>query len=149
MLNMNSESHDTPNKERYSFTLPPELVNRVDKTRQRLEDNKNVSINRSMIVREALTNWLDHRSEEENLDGDGLAINSYIYDLHDSRVVEELSLVKHDYEEIISSTLNVHFSHHQRFEINICKGSFSKIKVLADRLRGIKELKSLSVNYFQ
>jgi len=140
---MNSESHDTPNKERYSFTLPPELVDRVDLSRQ------NLSMNRSMIVREALTHWLGHRSEIETLSGTGLAVNSYIYDIHEARVIEELSGVKHDYEQEIYSTLNIHFSHHERFEINICKGDLSKIKSLSDRLREIKELKSLTVNYFQ
>ncbi|MFV2015788.1 MAG: hypothetical protein ACC656_10190, partial [Candidatus Heimdallarchaeota archaeon] len=73
----------------------------------------------------------------------------YIYDIHEARVIEELSSVKHDYEQEIYSTLNIHFSHHERFEINICKGDLSKIKSLSDRLREIKELKSLTVNYFQ
>ncbi|MHA2099446.1 MAG: CopG family ribbon-helix-helix protein [Candidatus Kariarchaeaceae archaeon] len=140
---MNSEAHDLPKKERYSFTLPPELVNKVDMK------GKNLSMNRSMIVREALTHWLDHRNQQEGLEGEGTAFSSYIYDIHETRVVEEISLVKHDYEQEIGSTLNAHFSHHERFEINICKGDLGRIKEMIDRLRGIKELKSLSVNYFQ
>lgn len=140
-MDMNSESHNIPNKERYSFTLPPDLIKKVD--------NLELKMNRSMIVREALTHWLEHRSQIDTLSGDGLALNSYIYDIHETRVIEELSNVKHDFEKEISSTLNIHFSHHERFEINICKGDLGKIKSLSDRLREIKELKSLTVNYFQ
>lgn len=140
---MNSESHDMPIKERYSFTLPPDLVSKVDKT------GKDLGMNRSMMVREALTHWLEHRTQADSIIGNGLAISSYIYDLHESRVVEDIIKVRHDFEKEISSTLNVYFSHHERFEINICKGDMTRIKELSDHLRSIKELKSFTVNYFQ
>lgn len=140
---MNSESHEIPIKERYSFTLPPDLVSKVDEARNKL------GMNRSMIVREALTHWLEHRTQAESMEGKGLAITSYIFDLHENRVVEDITKTRHDFEEEISSTLNVYFSHHERFEINICKGEMKRIKELSDRLRSIKELKSFTVNYFQ
>ena len=130
-------------KERFTFTLPPVLVKKVDKVRETLQ------INRSMVVREALSHWLEHRIQDEDIEASGLAIFSYIFDHHEQGVVNCLVKIRHDFEEELSSSFNFHISHHRRIEICICKGDFDQLKQLANRIRQIKGIESFSENYFQ
>lgn len=106
-------------------------------------------MNRSMVVREALSHWLEHRTKNINISGDGLAVLSYIYDHHEEKVLTEIMKVQHDYETFIISTISVSISHHQKFEFNVCKGNLNKIKQIVDELRKIKGIFTFTENYYQ
>ena len=67
VINM-SKKGDRENLERYSFTLPYGLINKIDEAKEHLE------INRSMVVREALTHWLEHRTKVLDIKGMGLGL---------------------------------------------------------------------------
>ncbi len=127
--------------ERYSFTLPPILINKIDKIREQLK------INRSMVVREALNHWLEHRNKEIQLNGKGIAIISYTYDHHELRLVEELLSKQHDFYEFIQNTTHIHLSHNNCFEIIVCKGELNQIIKLANSLRQIKGINDIRDNY--
>ena len=135
-----NEQHSSPLK-RYSFTLPPNIVDAVDSASDLL------GMNRSMIVREALTSWLSAQIGSKDLRGTGVGIISYIYDHHDASVVTELMHVQHDHEEVITSTTHIHLSHSSCFEIVICKGELRAIKSLGDLIRSIKGVKYFSSNF--
>ena len=135
------EDHYSENLQRYSFTIPRELIESVDDFSNKLR------INRSMAVREALSHWVDHNTKSIHLDGVGVAVISYIYDHHDSRILSELMERQHTFDEIVQSSTHVHLSHTYCFEITICKGELQKIKDLANGMRSIKGINSFYINY--
>lgn len=144
---MNSEPNDLSIKgdhgksdqlQRFSFTLQTSLIEDIDRL------GKSLNMNKSMIVREALSNWINDRTKtEKNSLGEGVALISYIFDHHDSRVVSELMHTQHQYEGLISSSTHVHLSHIKCFEIAILKGNLENIKALNNKMRGIKGISSL------
>ena len=123
------------NLERYSFTLDSDIIDRIDKISQSLEEKK--KWNRSMIVREALSKWISDNTEELGT-GPGIGISSYIYNHHDNRVVSDIMNIQHDKDEIISSTTHIHLDHKKCFEIVILKGDLDELKRLNDSMRSIK-----------
>ncbi len=126
---------------RFSFTLPPDLIEKVD------EASGEVGMNRSQIVREALTHWLNHTITDQNLHGKGIAVIHFEYDHEDMRVVENIMKVQHGYERIITSTTHVHLSHSRCFELVICRGELCDIKEMAKQLRSIKGIMAFFVNF--
>jgi CopG family nickel-responsive transcriptional regulator len=98
-----------------------------------------------MVVREALSSWINNRTRiEKDIHGDGVALTSYIYDHHDTRVMSDLMHTQHEYESLISSSTHVHLSHTKCFEIVILKGELKSVKELNNKLRGVKGISSLS-----
>ena len=150
-MSSEDDDHDSIVKQRYSFTLPPELISKLDLI------GDEIGMNRSMIVREALTHWIEHRVKESKIPVDdkgkpvlkeGLSIFNYIYDHHDTSIVSLIMKVHHDYESEVNSVLSVQISHHKKFELIVCKGGYDKLKAIANRMRKIKELQSFTENYF-
>ena len=123
---------------RYSFTLPNNLVDELERFGQILK------MNRSMIVREAVSKWILDNTKKFELAGQGIGVSSYIYNHHDSRVVSDLMSVQHDREEIISSTTHIHLNHEQCFEIVVLKGDLPALRELNDALRSVKGLSFFS-----
>jgi len=137
---MGSE-HDTENLQRFSFTIPRNLIESVDNLIE------NTDSNRSMVVREALSHWVDHNLKITNINGKGIATISYVYNHHETRVLSELMETQHSFDNIIQTTSHVHLNHNECFEINICKGDLSKIKTMAEIIRSIKGLQSFYMNF--
>lgn len=131
-------SEKSENLERYSFTLSTTLIEEIGKIGESLK------MNRSMVVREALSNWIIENTKKLNLKGDGIGITSYMYNHHDSRVVSELMSTQHDFEDVISSTTHIHLDHQRCLENVISKGVLVKIKELNDNLRNIKGISFFS-----
>lgn len=143
-MSSEDDDHDSIVKQRYSFTLPPELISKLDLI------GEEIGMNRSMIVREALTHWIEHRIKESEIPvgNEGLSIFNYIYDHHDTSIVSLILKVHHDYETEVNSVLSVQISHHKKFELIVCKGGYDRLKAIANRMRQIKELQSFTENYF-
>ncbi|MHA1991316.1 MAG: nickel-responsive transcriptional regulator NikR [Candidatus Hodarchaeales archaeon] len=145
---MNSKSNNSTLKEdslkndqlqRFSFTLQNNLIDDIDRI------GKSLNMNRSMVVREALSSWINNRTKvEKDIHGEGVALTSYMYDHHDTRVLSDLMHTQHEYEGLISSSTHVHLSHTKCFEIVILKGDLKSIKELNNKLRGVKGISSLS-----
>ena len=126
------------NLARYSFTLPKSLIEDVEKFGQSLD------MNRSQIVREAISQWILDNTKKLDSTGPGIGISSYIYNHHDSRVVADIMNIQHNYDDIISSTTHIHLDHNNCFEMAILKGDIPKLKSLNDSLRSIKGLSFFS-----
>ena len=137
-------SKDDQVLDRYSFTLPSSLIDRIDTTRSSMKKK----MNRSQIVREALDHWQLHRSQESELIGEGICTISYLFDHHMTRVVQELTSAQHSYESVIINNIHYHLSHNQCLEIITCKGGFSEIIKLENELRAVKGIGKLLANYF-
>ena len=139
------DSHDKEHAEsesfeRYTFTLPPSLIEKIDSNALKK------AMNRSQVVREALNTWL---SEELKDDFDrnvpSVSILSYIYDHHDTRVVQDILHSQHEFDEIILSSTHIHLSHTECFEIVVAKGTITKINKLSDSIRSVKGLNNFRI----
>ena len=127
--------------ERFTFTLPPDLVEAVEKEASKM------GMNRSMVVREALAAWIAEQAAKKNMQGPGMAVITYFYSHHDASTVRSLLALQHDYEEEIISTTHMHISHDLCFETILCKGDLMKLCDLADSLRSSKGISSLNDYY--
>lgn len=136
-----TDKHDPEILERYSFTLPPRLINAVDTTRERMK------ISRSMSVRKALKHWLDHAVEEVNLEGNGIAVINYTFDHHEVRVVEDLSKAQHHLPIEILSINHMHIAHQACVEVITAKGRLQDLKMLVDAIKKIKGVRSVKSSY--
>ncbi|MHA1984985.1 MAG: nickel-responsive transcriptional regulator NikR [Candidatus Hodarchaeales archaeon] len=134
------EDHNKDDQlQRFSFTLQKNLIDDIDRI------GKSLSMNRSMVVREALSSWINNRTKvEKEILGKGVALTSYIYDHHDTRVVSDLMHTQHEFEGLISSSTHVHLSHTKCFEIVILKGDLKNVKELNNKLRTVKGISSLT-----
>ena len=101
-------------------------------------------MNRSQIVREALSKWIQENTKKVETKGTGVGISSYMYNHHDSRVVSDIMNVQHGYDDIISSTTHIHLDHNNCFEMAILKGDIESLKTLNNSLRSIKGLSFFS-----
>ncbi len=124
--------------ERYSFTLPNNLIDEIERI------GHSLNMNRSMIVREALSSWILSNTKKLDYTGPGIGISSYMYNHNDNRVVSDIMNVQHDSDEIISSTTHIHLDHEKCFEVAILKGNLPQLKSLNDTLRSIKGLSFFS-----
>ena len=136
--NIEDIQEKSDNLERYSFTLPNNLIDEIEKIGESLK------MNRSMVVREAIADWILANTKKLDLIGEGIGISSYIYNHHDSRVLGDLMEKQHNQEDVISSTTHIHLDHERCFEIIILKGELSKLKLLSENLRSIKGLSFFS-----
>ncbi|MHA2502403.1 MAG: nickel-responsive transcriptional regulator NikR [Candidatus Kariarchaeaceae archaeon] len=132
---------DTENKQRFSFTIERELIETLDAL------IRDTDYNRSMVIREALSHWIDHTTRDKGISGQGLATISYVYDHHEVRLISELMEAQHNFDDVIQTTSHVHLDHDNCFEITIAKGDLDRIKLMGDKLRQIKGISSFTVNY--
>lgn len=128
-------------KHRYTFTLPPALVNQVDTVAQTLNTN------RSHIAREALAQWLANQAHTDSVQGEGVAFVSFIYNHHEARLLSEIVHVQHDFEDLIVTTTHIHLNHDKCLEIVLCRGNLMKIKQLGSKLQVIKGINSFSQHF--
>ena len=136
---MNQDHKKLDQLQRFSFTLQSNLIEEIDII------GKSLNMNRSMVVREALSSWISDRVKDQQIpEGDGVGVTSYIYNHHDTRVVSDLMHVQHEKDNLISSTTHVHLSHTKCFEIIILKGKINIIKDLNNSFRSIKGIVSFS-----
>jgi CopG family nickel-responsive transcriptional regulator len=138
---MDSIKQDSLIKQRFSFTLSPEIIKKIDAFAINLE------MNRSQIVREALTQWLADHALTEDIQGEGVSLASYLYQHHETRVVQELMKIQHDFDQIIISTTHVHLTHDKCYETILCRGDLKVIKNMTNQIRSVNGINSFSVKY--
>lgn len=68
-----------------------------------------------------------------------------VYDHHRRELLNKLTDIQHDYQEIILSSQHIHLDHHNCFEIVIVKGEKGKIEKLASLVKAEKGVKQSSL----
>ena len=96
--------------------------------------------NRSLAIADMVRDRLvDHRQAHGDSEVAGTV--TLVFDHHAHHVQEALTEMQHDCGEIIISTMHVHLDHHNCLEVLVVRGKGSQIKMLADRLIGVKGVK--------
>ena len=128
---------------RFSVSVDPELLEEFDDTISEIGFNRSTAV--QVAIREFLTDHKWSATEEGNVAG---AI-TMMYDHHVRGLSEALTLIQHDYIDVVSSTTHVHLDHDNCLEILAVKGDIKRIKELTRSLRttrGVKQLKFSILN---
>ena len=89
----------------------------------------------------------EHVEIERDADRDAAGAITYIYDHHRRELMNRLTDLQHDYQQIIISTQHIHLDHDHCLEIVAVRGRLKGIRQLADALKAVKGVRhgSLSI----
>lgn len=116
---------------RFSVSLEEELLRIFDKHIQ----TRSYS-NRSEAIRDLIRKAFI--KEEWQSDKQVMGVISLVYDHHQHKLQEKVTLVQHDYHHQIISTTHVHMDHDNCLEVIVVKGKAQEVQELADRLTALK-----------
>ena len=120
-----------PELVRFSISLEKDLLESFDQ----LVDERGLS-NRSEAVRDLIRQEFVKKEWDEGKEVAGAV--TLIYDHHQRDLVNKLMNMQHDYREVILSSQHVHLDHHHCLEIVAVKGKASRVRMLAEQLKGAK-----------
>ena len=92
--------------------------------------------NRSEAIRDLIRKGFV--KEEWQSDKQVMGVISLVYDHHQHKLQEKVTLVQHDYHHHIVTTTHVHMDHDNCLEVIVVKGKAIEVQELADRLTSLK-----------
>jgi len=96
--------------------------------------------NRSEAIRDLIRKAFI--KEEWEADKQVMGVISLVYDHHQHKLQEKVTLLQHDYHHHIVSTTHVHMDHDNCLEVIIVRGKAREVQDLADKLaalRGVRD----------
>ena len=120
---------------RFSISLEEKLLDIFD------EHIKTRSYsNRSEAIRDLIRKTFI--KEEWQSDKQVMGVISLVYDHHQHKLQEKVTIVQHDYHHHIVSTTHVHMDHDNCLEVIVVRGKAKEVQELADQLmalRGVRD----------
>lgn len=116
---------------RFGVSLEKTLLQRFD----RLIRGRKYT-NRSEALRDLIRKELVEIEWEEDREVAGAI--TYVYDHHRRELLNRLTDLQHDYQQIIISTQHIHLDHDHCLEIVAVRGRAKSIRQLADALKAVK-----------
>jgi CopG family transcriptional regulator, nickel-responsive regulator len=117
---------------RFGISLDGELLRRFDA----LNAAKHYT-SRSEALRDLIRQELVSREWQQE-DREVAGAITFVYDHHQRALLNVITDIQHDFQEIIISTQHIHLDHSTCLEIIAVRGSAADIQRLADRLRALK-----------
>lgn len=105
-----------------SISLSEKLLHEMDQ----LKDELGFS-GRSEVVRASARMLIADNQEKKSLQGD---INSILILIHDQKVEDGVTEIKHDFEDIINTQIHSHLKDEKCLEIFIMEGDAERIQTL-------------------
>ncbi len=131
------------NVTRISVSLSPDLLTNFDKVIKKLgfgDRSKAIQIAIRTFISE--NEWL---SENESVKGVGSI--ELLYDPQNKNLDNILTLVQHNYNHIVISSMHVHLNDNNCLEIVIVRGDVKSIKKIAKELADNKGIKNIKINF--
>jgi len=119
---------------RFGVSLERKLLERFDN----LIKEKNYS-NRSEAIRDLIREEFVKREWIEGDDVAGAIV--LIYDHHRKDLLNKITDIQHNYQNVIISTQHIHLDHDNCLEIIAVRGNPKEVRQLADTLKAIKGVK--------
>jgi CopG family nickel-responsive transcriptional regulator len=69
-----------------------------------------------------------------------------IYDHHKRELLNKITDIQHDFQEVIISSQHIHLDHHNCLEIIAIKGAPAQAQRLADMLKAVKGIKHVTMS---
>ena len=120
---------------RFSISLEDSLLDIFDR---HIEERR--YSNRSEAVRDLIRGAFIQK--EWQSDRVVVGVINLVYDHHQHKLQDKVTLLQHDYHHLIVCTTHVHMDHHNCLEVIIVKGKGGEVRELADKLialRGIRD----------
>jgi len=123
--------------ERFSTSVPPELLQEFDEAIKRLGQDRSKAIQQAMRLFLSEQKWM-------NLSGGcaGAIVLIYDHEIHEAE--EELTDLQHAFRGVINSALHLHLDERNCLQIIAVKGECAGINSLVERLsscKGVKQVK--------
>ncbi len=119
------------------MTAPEDLLRRFD---ERIARRGDVA-NRSEAVRDLIRASLV-KEQLRTPNAQVIGSLTMVYDHHTGDLTQRLDAIQHDYTDEIVSTMHVHLDHHNCLEIIALKGRGERVYELADRLLGLRGVRT-------
>ncbi|TKB08385.1 nickel-responsive transcriptional regulator NikR [Desulforhopalus sp. IMCC35007] len=116
---------------RFSISLEEKLLDIFDEHIKAHSYN-----NRSEAIRDLIRKA--YVKEEWESDKQVMGVISLVYDHHQHKLQEKVTLVQHDYHHHIVCTTHVHMDHDNCLEVIVVRGNAREVSDLAARLTALK-----------
>ncbi len=124
---------------RFGVSLPQDLLSKFDRQiRARNYDNRSEAI-RDLIRQDLVQK--DWQGE-----GEIAGAITLIYDHHKRELLNKITDIQHDFQEVIISAQHIHLDHDNCLEIIAVKGSPKQAQELADTLKAVKGVKHATLS---
>ena len=124
---------------RFGVSLEKGLLERFDDLIHRRKYTNRSEALRDMIRQELL-------KQEWKEGGEVAGAITFIYDHHTRELLNKITDIQHDSQDVIISTQHVHLDHHNCLEIVAVKGRVKKVLKLADSLKAIKGVRHCALS---
>jgi CopG family nickel-responsive transcriptional regulator len=128
---------------RFSVSLPPTLVEELDKAWRSMEYES-----RSKAIHDAIRSLI---TEFEWMHEDVGQITGAVLVLHyldKPGLLDEITGIQHRFKDVISSTMHIHLKENKCLEIIAVKGSTKEVRTLTQELmakKGVKQVKVAAI----
>ncbi|SDP13065.1 nickel-responsive transcriptional regulator NikR [Desulforhopalus singaporensis] len=123
---------------RFSISLEEKLLKIFDEhIKARSYSNRSEAIRD--LIRKAFV------KEEWMSDKQVMGVISLVYDHHQHKLQEKVTLVQHDYHHQIVCTTHVHMDHDNCLEVIVVRGKAKEVQDLADRLNALKGVRDANL----
>jgi CopG family nickel-responsive transcriptional regulator len=122
-----------------SVSVPEKLLERVERS-----EAEQGFANRSEIVRQSLRSFLTETRSLKELEGEVTASITIIYERETPN--EQVSVIHHNFGEIISTFLHAHIDENYCLEVIVIKGAAEKLRRLVDALRTNEQISQIKVS---
>ena len=99
--------------------------------------------NRSEAIRDLIRKTFV--KEEWEADKQVMGVISLVYDHHQHKLQEKVTIVQHDFHHHIVSTTHVHMDHDNCLEVIVVRGKAKEVQDLADRLAALKGVRDANL----
>jgi CopG family nickel-responsive transcriptional regulator len=123
-----------PNLLRFGVSLEKKLLDEFDALIKRKSYPNRSEAFRDLIRQELV-------KEEWAKGGEVVGAITLVYDHHKRELVNKLTDIQHDFQEVIISTQHIHLDHDNCLEIIASRGNPKDVKSLADTLKSVKGVK--------
>lgn len=123
---------------RFSISLEEELLNIFDEHIKAHSYN-----NRSEAIRDLIRKAFVQKEWEA--DKPVMGVISLVYDHHQHKLQEKVTVVQHDFHHQIVSTTHVHMDHNNCLEVIVVRGKAKEVKDLADKLAALKGVRDANL----
>lgn len=126
---------------RISISLPENLLHNFDVVMKKIGYK-----DRSKAIQTAMIGFISE-NEWSNESSKGVGSIGLLYNPHNRNIEKSITLIQHNYNKIITSTIHIHLDENNCLENIIVRGDVKSIKRLVKELSENKGIKSIKVNF--
>jgi CopG family nickel-responsive transcriptional regulator len=125
---------------RIGISLPENLLNKFDE----IIMNRGYS-SRSEGVRDAIRNYIVNFEWMSDVEGERVGVITILYDHSQRGLMDNLTVIQHDFGSIIQSSLHVHLDQDICLEVVVLRGDGPEVRKAAESMMALKGVKHVKL----